>query len=296
MGIIKITHNEIQASLEDVRRQYMVGNLQLPQKLGFIRSNAVEIGISSYKYYTDEAPHKHTNATEYQYVVSGWTKYLNTETLEEFEFRKGDFYAIETGTSYAQKCKAGTEILFIKVPSINDKVAIDTDETITEWYASKLKTIRTDYSHQEGMPSANSIKPAAAVAILNEEKILMLKRKDNEKWTLPGGTMELDESLTDCAIREVQEESGLKVCITDILGTYTDPDIRIAYSDGEVRREFTIVYIGKVLDTTVVIDEESTCYRWADLNEVLTLRMADSQRRRIADVIEYVNTHKRVFA
>ena len=186
MGIIKITHNEIQASLEDVRRQYMVGNLQLPQKLGFIRSNAVEIGISSYKYYTDEAPHKHTNATEYQYVVSGWTKYLNTETLEEFEFRKGDFYAIETGTSYAQKCKAGSEILFIKVPSINDKVAIDTDETITEWYASKLKTIRTDYSHQEGMPSANSIKPAAAVAILNEEKILMLKRKDNEKWTLPG--------------------------------------------------------------------------------------------------------------
>lgn len=295
MGIIKIDNSAIRSSLEGVRRQYLVGNLQFPQKLGFIRTEALEIGISSYDTYTEEAPHKHTAATEYQYVISGWTKYFNPETQEDYEFRKGDFYAIETGTPYAQKCKAGTEILFIKVPSINDKVALVIDENIAEWYASKLKTVRKDYSHQENMPSANSIRPAAAVAILDGDRLLMLKRKDNGMWTLPGGTMELDESLTDCAIREVQEESGLKVCISDILGTYTDPDIRIAYSDGEVRREFTIVYLGQVLETSVVIDEESTGYQWISLKDALTLPMAESQKRRIADVIEYVKTQKRVF-
>lgn len=295
MGIIKIDNSAIRSSLEGVRRQYLVGNLQLPQKLDFIRTEALEIGISSYDTYTDEAPHKHTIATEYQYVISGWTKYLNPETQEEYVFRKGDFYAIEKGTPYAQKCKAGTEILFIKIPSINDKVALEIDEYIAGWYASKLKTVRKDYCHQDNMPTANSIRPAAAVAILNGEKVLMLKRKDNGKWTLPGGTMELDESLIDCALREVQEESGLKVCISDILGTYTDPDIRIAYSDGEVRREFTIVYIGKALDTSVVIDEESTGYQWVELNDALALPMAESQKRRIADVVEYVKTQKRVF-
>ena len=295
MGIIKIDNNTIKASLEGVRRQYFVGNLKLPQKLDFINSEALEVGISSYAEYTEEVPHLHTAANEYQYVISGWTKYCNTDTLEEFEFKKGDFYAIETGTPYAQKCKAGTKILFIKVPSVNDKVLIDVNDTIAQWYETKLKTVRKDYNHQEDMPTANSVRPAAAVAILDGDKVLMLRRQDNGKWTLPGGTMELNESLIECAIREVQEESGIKVIITDILGTYTDPEIRIAYSDGEVRREFTIVYIGKAHNTAVEIDSESSAYRWVDLKDALSLPMAESQKRRIADVIEYVKTKKRVF-
>lgn len=295
MGIFKIQNSEIRASLEGVRRQYLVGNLQLPQKLSFLKNDALEIGISSYKHYAEEILHKHTKATEYQYVLTGWTKYLNTDTFEEHEFKKGDFYAIDAGTPYAQKCKAGTEILFIKVPSINDKVAINPPQRVIDWFAEKLKTVRQDYNHQANMPPANSIRPAAAVAILDNDKVLMLKRRDSGKWTLPGGTLELTESLIDCAIREVQEESGLKISITDILGTYTDPDIRIQYSDGEVRREFTIVYVGKALNTEVSIDDESTGYQWVKLSQALSLPMADSQMQRISDVLEYAETHKRVF-
>ena len=69
------------------------------------------------------------------------------------------------------------------------------------------------------MPKANSMRPAAAVAIIDDDKILMLKRMDNGKWTMPGGTMELDESLIDCAIREVKEETGLDVQVKEVIGT-----------------------------------------------------------------------------
>lgn len=41
---------------------------------------------------------------------------------------------------------------------------------------------------------------------------------------MPGGTLEMDESLPDCAVREVREECGLEVEISDIVGTYSDPD------------------------------------------------------------------------
>lgn len=294
-NIIKIESKDIAKAMEGVTRQYLVGNLKLPQKLQHIKSEELEIGISSYPKYTEEPPHKHSKATEYQYVLSGWTKYVDTENMVEYEFKKGDFYAIETNTSYAQKCKAGTNILFIKVPSINDKEIVNVTKEIQAWYDEGLKTVRNDYSHLPDMPKANSMRPAAAVAIINDGKVLMLKRKDNKKWTLPGGTLELDESLTDCAIREIKEECGLDVIIKDIIGTYTDPDIRIEYSDGEVRREFTIVFYGIVQSDNVIIDDESSEYQWINLDNVKNLPMAESQKKRIADVIEFFHTQKKVF-
>ena len=39
--------------------------------------------------------------------------------------------------------------------------------------------------------------------------ILLLRRKDNDKWTMPGDTLDFGESLTDFAIREVRKETGL---------------------------------------------------------------------------------------
>jgi 8-oxo-dGTP pyrophosphatase MutT (NUDIX family) len=74
----------------------------------------------------------------------------------------------------------------------------------------------------------------------------LLRRRDNDKWTLPGDTLNFGESLTDCAIREAREETGLQIRITGLIGTYTDPHILIAYSDGEVRQEFTFVYAAEI--------------------------------------------------
>ena len=206
-NIIKIDSSEIENALEGVSRQYLAGDLKKPQKLEFITDKHLEIGITDYDQYTAEVVHYHTEAVEYQYMLSGWTKYMDTETGVEYEFKKGDFYCIERNTTYAQKSKKGTRILFIKVPSINDKHVVETSDLIKAWYEEGLKTVRKDYAHEADMPKANSMRPAAAVAIINDNTILMLKRMDNGKWTLPGGTMELDESLIDCAVREVSEET-----------------------------------------------------------------------------------------
>lgn len=285
--IIKIENKEIERVLENVSRQYLAGNLKRPQELDFVKDTKLEIGITDYDEYTTEPVHYHTEAVEYQYMLSGWTKYMDAETGIEYEFKKGDFYCIEKNTIYAQKSKKGTRILFIKVPSINDKQVIATDEKIQSWYALGLKTIRKDYSHELDMPEANSMRPAAAVAIINDNKILMLERKDNGKWTLPGGTMELNESLVGCAVREVREETGLDIRVLDVIGTYTDPDVRIEYSDGEVRREFTIVYYGTATNSDVVIDDESCAYAWVPIENIMEYPMAASQKKRIKDVLDF---------
>lgn len=96
--------------------------------------------------------------------------------------------------------------------------------------------------------------------------------------------------MPECATRELHEESGLRVQITGLIGTYTDPGIRVAYSDGEVRQEFTVVFAGRVLDGAVVLDHESTEYCWVVPKEALKLDLAESQRIRLSDVARYLST------
>ena len=290
---IKINNADIEEVLKNVSRQYLVGDLKKPQEIGHIKSEQLEIGITNYSQYTTEDVHYHTKAVEYQYVLAGWTTYMEVETGKVFEFKKGDFYCIEPGTAYAQKSKGGTRILFVKVPSVNDKCLVELSEEIQQWYKEGLVTVRKDYSHCSEMPSPNSVRPAAAVAIVNDNKILMLRRRDNGKWTLPGGTLEMSESLVDCAIREVKEETGLAIEVKDVIGTYTDPDIRIEYSDGEVRREFTVVYYGVNKDINITIDDESSAYEWIEVAKLSEYPMADSQKKRLDDVVEFLHTGRK---
>lgn len=66
--------------------------------------------------------------------------------------------------------------------------------------------------------------PAAAVVIIQDGKILLVKRGVEPKkglWSLPAGFIEVDETVQECAIREVREETGLAIELTGVLDVYT---------------------------------------------------------------------------
>jgi 8-oxo-dGTP pyrophosphatase MutT (NUDIX family) len=50
---------------------------------------------------------------------------------------------------------------------------------------------------------------ARGVLLDDRNRLLLIQRSDNGRWALPAGAMELGESMEECAIREVREETGL---------------------------------------------------------------------------------------
>lgn len=120
-----------------------------------------------------------------------------------------------------------------------------------------------------------------------EGRILFQRRRDNDLWALPGGGMEMTDSLPGTAVREVKEETGLDVEITGLVGTYTDPRHVIAYTDGEVRRQFNVCFTARVVGGQLAISDESTELRFIHVDEIGDLPMHHTQQLRIRHFLEH---------
>ncbi|MEV8226033.1 NUDIX domain-containing protein [Streptomyces sp. NPDC079167] len=146
---------------------------------------------------------------------------------------------------------------------------------------------RTEYYDDPEAPQPNSLVVAASAVVTDEEgRILVQRRADSGLWALPGGGMEMSDSLPGTAVREVKEETGLDVEITHLVGTYTDPKHVIAYSDGEVRRQFNVCFRARVVGGTLAMSDESTELRFVEPTEIPALPMHHTQQLRIRHFLE----------
>jgi ADP-ribose pyrophosphatase YjhB (NUDIX family) len=99
--------------------------------------------------------------------------------------------------------------------------------------------------------------------------------------------MDIGETLDLCVIREVKEETGLDIEITGLLGVYTDPHHVIAYADGEVRQEFNVTYLGRVIGGTIAVSDESTDVRFIDPADFDHIPIHDTVRLRLRHHAEH---------
>src|SRR5262245_29689492 len=68
------------------------------------------------------------------------------------------------------------------------------------------------------------IRPGTCAAVFNERgEILLQKRADNGFWSMPGGAVDPGESVAQGVLREVGEESGLRVATVGLVRAHPDP-------------------------------------------------------------------------
>ncbi len=97
-------------------------------------------------------------------------------------------------------------------------------------------------------------KVAAGVVFTYDGGILLVQRAIHPsygKWVFPGGYVDRGETLESAALREVQEESGLVVRLTRLLGVYSFPDNPV----------IVVAYSGDVTGGSLKIDDESLAVR-----------------------------------
>lgn len=147
---------------------------------------------------------------------------------------------------------------------------------------------RIDHYNDPDAPRANSMVPAASAVVVDPDgRILLHRRTDNELWSIPGGGMEVGETIAETVVREVEEETGLKVEPERLVGIYTNPRHVTSYDDGEVRQQFSICFAcrivgGQLLDRT----DESLEVGFHSPEEIEVMPMHPSIRLRIAHYLE----------
>jgi len=122
---------------------------------------------------------------------------------------------------------------------------------------------RVDYWDDPAAPKPTSRMPSASVIVRNSGgDLLMLRRSDSGRWTIPTGGLKKNETLTQCAVRECREETGLDIEVTSLVGVFSDPRHVIAYADGEVRQPVNACFSGRVIGGNPTATEEASEVAW----------------------------------
>ena len=146
---------------------------------------------------------------------------------------------------------------------------------------------RRDYFDDPDAPRPNSLVPAASAIVADDQgRILVHRRSDNELWSIPGGRIEVGESVSEAVVREVREETGVEVEPVRIVGVYSDPRAVVAYDDGEVRQQFSICVECKPTGGELSADsDESLDVRFIERAAIGDLPMSPPVRLRVSDYL-----------
>ena len=130
------------------------------------------------------------------------------------------------------------------------------------------------------------ILPGSVVIILNDKNEVLLQKRHDSSWGLPGGLMDLGESFEEVAIREVFEETGLEVENLKLVNVFSGSDYYLKVPNGDELYSVTAVFYTKEVRGVMKVDyNESVKMQYFKLDD-LPNELTDEYRRFIKQYID----------
>lgn len=111
---------------------------------------------------------------------------------------------------------------------------------------------------------------SAGVFVFNDGELLLVKHKKFlNKYSLPGGKIELNETADQAAAREVKEETGLDIHDLEFMFMIDGPAMELTYG-GEENHFIFLNFAAKTKDREIIkLNDELSGYKWLNLDEWL---------------------------
>lgn len=117
---------------------------------------------------------------------------------------------------------------------------------------SYIKDMRKHIGH------APMLSAGATVVVIKNNKVLLNLRSDTNTWGIPGGALELGETLQETAARELKEETNLEVDNFILLNVFSGKDFYFVYPNGDELYSVVTLFLAEgVTGDLKIIDNES---------------------------------------
>lgn len=152
-----------------------------------------------------------------------------------------------------------------------------------------IKKIRSKLGHEK------FIHPGARIIIENEQgEILIIERADNGKIGIPAGALEENETIEACIIREVKEETGLKLIDLEVIGISSNPDREtVKYPNGDKIQYFTVEFYSNHWEGTINIQDKNEVKN-AKFVSINIFEQLPKNEQSAFDSLDYYRKHQKI--
>jgi 8-oxo-dGTP pyrophosphatase MutT (NUDIX family) len=119
----------------------------------------------------------------------------------------------------------------------------------------------------------------------NREKVLLTRRADTGQWCLPSGGVEPGESVSEACVREVWEETGLKVRVERLTSLFSSPDRLVIYDDGNQCQIVTLNFEIKEIGGKLRLSDETTDIGFHTIPEIEKMDVFPHHKQFISDTL-----------
>lgn len=144
--------------------------------------------------------------------------------------------------------------------------------------------------YQKDIKGYEKFRIGVACAIFDSKRLLLEKRADCGFWGLIGGSLEIGETIEECALREVFEETGLKLKKEKLklFSIYSNPKDRriLQYPDNRIHL-IDVVFLYNLSVKNIKISSESIAISLFKLNEIPN-ELVPPAREIIKDLCKYL--------